>query len=83
VSVHTVEVRLVPNPALYALRAPLAVGPQFGALKVADVKAQDGALSVVATAPHGGLPTKEVLQLLDYVHRHLERAGGAPVAGTP
>ena len=86
VSVHTIEVRLAPNPALYSLRAPTAVGPQFGALSVVDVKAQDGALSLVATAPHGGLPSKEVLQLLDYAHRHLERAGGPaapPPAGTP
>jgi hypothetical protein len=78
VSVHSVDVRLVPNPALYRIRAAdTPPGTPFGSLSLARIQAADGAVSAVATSPSGGLPAKDVLHLVDHVHRHLERASGA------
>lgn len=87
-SVHTVEVRLVPNPALYAVRPPeTPAGTRFGSLTLARVQAADGSLSAVAATERGGLPPKDVLQLLDHLHRHLAKAGTPatppPLPGTP
>jgi hypothetical protein len=74
-SVHTVELRLAPNPALYRVRPPAtAPGTRFGALGLVTLQAAEGVLQAVATVEGGGLPAKDVLQLLAHLYGHLERA---------
>jgi hypothetical protein len=74
-SVHAVEMRLAPSPALYRVRPPAtAPGTRFGALSLVALQAADGRLHALATVEGGGLPAKDVLQLLAHLYAHLERA---------